>query len=689
MSRGPRTKIVARKRSGRVARAAPPPEPAPSLPFTHPALMIAALVAGAAIVLTVTFRLIDSDFWQHLLVGRVMWERQAIPREHLWSWVSYGREEVLPSWLFRAMLWPFYAAGEVEGLFVWRWLTTLLVFGFLWATARRMGARGFVTLVILVWCALIYRPRSQVRPETVAAVLMAAQIWILESRRHGRRIPLLWLVPITWIWANAHISYFIAFVLYGIHAGAALLQGRREAGAAGTHSFASYGLTGLAMIGVAFLNPFGWQGLWQPFDYALNLSQEPLFKGIGELQPFSVAANLRNGAWLMIPLWPLLILWRARRQGLDGVEAITCALATAYALPSQRFLGVYAVVAAPYLARDLEEWVRTRAWPRWTAFATARAALAGAACVVIAIPEWRRPSLEPGLGIALERFPIAACDFIERHGVRGRGFEHFRFVGYQAWRFWPDHGRLPFMDIHQSGTPEDRAAFVSAITMPATWPEIASRYRFDYALLDRRQVSGVALLDTLDADTSWAPVFLDDTSALYVRRRGALAAIADSFGFRLLGGGGMRLSAIAQRAAADSLFRRFLALELTRAASESRWNATVHGLLANLTLAEGRIAEARAHLETALAVDPRLPGIHERLGIVSLWENRPRDAATHFERERRRHGPRSGLELGLGMAHEQAGDLERARRHYQRELAIDPRSVAARARLEELRAKLR
>src|SRR5688572_18341110 len=148
MSRASRARKVPKGPPSRPARATPPPLPAPALALRHPALLAAALVAAASILFSVTFRLIDSDFWQHLVVGKAIWESHSIPREHLWSWLSYGRPEVLPSWLFRAVLWPFYAAGELEGLFVWRWLTTLLVFGFSWMTARRMGARGFVPLVV-------------------------------------------------------------------------------------------------------------------------------------------------------------------------------------------------------------------------------------------------------------------------------------------------------------------------------------------------------------------------------------------------------------------------------------------------------------------------------------------------------------------------------------------------------------
>ncbi len=666
-----------------------------ALSLRHPAMLLAAGVAGACIAFTVTYLIIDSDFWQHLLVGRVMWERHAIPRQHLWSWVSYGRPEVLPSWGFRALLWPFYAAGGVIGLFAWRWLTTLGAFGFLWSAARRMGARGFTPLVVLVWCALIYRGRSQVRPETLAAVLMAVELWILEGRRHAIREGdprlghLFWLVPLAWVWVNVHVSYFIAFVLLGIHAVGVMRDGREPARAPArgerVAELKPIAITGLAMVAACLVNPFGWQALWQPFDYALHLSKEPLFRGIGELQPMAWGPNARSGAWAMIVLWPVLLLWRWRRHGLDVVEALTCALATAYAVPSQRFVGVYALAAAPYLARDLEAWVEARRWPAWTLRPAARTALAATACVVIGIPEARRPILTPGVGIALERFPVAAGDFMERHGVRGHGFSHFRYLGYLGWRFWPDRDRLPFMDIHQSGTPEDRLMFAEAFLHPgATWPRLVERYSLDYALLDRRMGSGIELLDTVDADSSWKLVFVDDTAALFVRGEGPLAAVADSSGYTLLGGGDRKVVALVARAAGDSALRAGLRRELERATEGSRWNASFHGLLANFDISEGRFAEARRHLDRAIAVAPSAPGAHQSLGLLALWERRPREAVAEFERERQLHGSQPGLDLGLGLAWEQLGDLENARRHYRDELERNPGNPEARRRLEEL-----
>src|SRR5439155_20598741 len=142
----------------------------------HPATIAAALIAAACVLYTVTYRIGDTDLWQHLVVGKAIWKLHQIPQRQIWTWPTFGVPYVLPSWGFRALLWPLWAAGGVTGLFAWRWLTTLVTFALLWAVARRMGARGFAPLVVLVVAGLVLRMRAQVRPETLAGVLFALEI---------------------------------------------------------------------------------------------------------------------------------------------------------------------------------------------------------------------------------------------------------------------------------------------------------------------------------------------------------------------------------------------------------------------------------------------------------------------------------------------------------------------------------
>src|SRR5207247_859724 len=87
------------------------------------------------------------------------------------------------------------------------------------------------------------RVRTDVRPETLASLLLALELWILETRRRsadaaaGPRGALgpdraWWIVPIAWVWANAHISYYLGLVVLGIYiADAYVVRGRRATGA--------------------------------------------------------------------------------------------------------------------------------------------------------------------------------------------------------------------------------------------------------------------------------------------------------------------------------------------------------------------------------------------------------------------------------------------------------------------------
>ena len=664
---------------------------APPLPPAHPAALAVFVTAAACVLAAVTFRIIDADFWQHLAVGRALWETRSIPHTEVWSWPMWGEPAMLHSWLFRALLWPFWEAGGLTGLFAWRWLTTLAAFGVAFATARRMGARGLTPAVVLVLCALVYRQRSQVRPETLAAVLLALTIWLLEARRHATaaegsgRGRSWWLVVVLWVWANAHISYVLGFVLLGIHlvdAHLAAWRGvPRGAGPAGLWRVT------LACAAVSFINPFGWHALWQPFDYLLHLRESALLQGIGELRRVGWSGNETNGVFLLLPVWPLLLLWRARRRGLDVAGSLTCAFFTAYALPSQRFLAVYALAAAPYVARDLDAWVASRRWARWTARPAARALLAIAACLAIAAPEIaRRDSpMRPGVGMDLTRYPVGACDFIAAQDLHGRLFNQGRTSGYLLWRFWPDRGRLPFVSIHlEDSPPEIRAHYAAVFTDPSAWADVDGRFNFDMVLLDRRQFGSDRLYDHLDRDSTWALVFADDAAVLYLRREGPLAAAAGRLAHRVVPAGRDALVALRTAWTDDEALRREARVELERQASASPYNAGASSLLADLAMAEGRFPDARALLAHALVVDPDTPRVHERLGLVALWQENHALATAELERERRKAGPSAGLEVTLGFAREAAGDRAGARRHYVAALRLDPGNARARALLEAL-----
>src|SRR5215472_3061840 len=156
------------------------------------------------------------------------------------------------------------------------------------------------------------------------------------------------------------------------------------------------------------------------------------------------------------------------------------------------------------------------------------------------------------------------------HGIRGRAFNDFFLGGYMLWRFWPDPGRLPYFDIHpEDKSAAERLAYLHAFTSTSGWIELSRRQGLDYALLSRLRMRNPGLLDALDQDPDWALVFADDAAAIYVRRDGALASLADSSGYRLLPGGGRRTRAVADSLVHDPALAAQLAPELERQQRES------------------------------------------------------------------------------------------------------------------------
>jgi len=634
-------------------------------------MLIAVLAVAATALFAVTFEIFDTDFWQHLLVGRAIWATHSAPTLQLWTWPTYGTPDVNASWGFRALVWPFWSLGGVWGLFAWRWLTTLGALGMLWALGRRMGGRGFAALLVLLACAMIYRLRTQIRPETLVAVLIALELWVLETRREGGRDGAWWLVAIGWAWANAHISWYLGPVIAGVYLLDDLLRERGgDPAARGRARRLAAALA--ASIAISFVNPWGWRALWQPFDYFLFWRHEAIFKTIVELKPVAWHDLVDSPLGTVLVLWPALIAWRASRRRLDLVEGLLCAGTSTLMLLSRRFLGSYALLAIPFLMRAVGEWTAARAWPRWSVRPALGAALVVAVCAWVAVGEARRVDPRPGVAIDYAQYPVRACDFIADHGIRGRGFNDFEYGGYQAWRFWPDRSRLPFIDVHQAGTRLDRNLYVLAFGSPEGWRALDRRHHFDYCLITRETDAAGRLPDILDADSAWALVFLDDAATLYVRRDGPLAAVAARYAYHHLPGGTSRIAELGAATVADTVLRAAVAAELRRGIEGSPWCSRALSLLANVALSEGRYGEARELLERGLKISPLLSRAHERLGRILLEQERPREALRELDRERASDPKVRELALLRGRAWRQLGDPRRAREWYQRELSRDP-----------------
>ncbi len=583
-----------------------------------------AVLAAACIVWVVSFRIFDTDLWMHLVRAKAMLALHAIPKRNIWTWPIYGAPERNAAWGFALLLWPFWALGGILGLFVWRWAVALGAFGLAWTTSRRIGARGLAPLVVMVACAMVYRQRAQPRPETVAVILLGLELWLLETRRQGGRDRAWWIVAIAWIWPNVHVSFYLGWIVTALFAwfevaARPAAPKRRPQRAAAVDPAAprrtSLGTVLAASILVSFLNPFGVDALRGPLDF-LSLRREPLYQGIGELHAIDWSINWQNGLPLWMLAWPLLQLWRMRGGRGDRIEGALWLVFTAMAFSSQRFLTFWSVVAAPYLARDLAEWLTAR---RARPFSPPqRFAVAAAACLALTGLESTREAFVPGVAFDPASVPGPACDFMAAHDVRGRGFNYFEQGGYLLWRFWPERDRLPFMTtIPELATPQIRLDYQRALGLESAWRDLDRRDRFDFALLERLRQPGDRSLESLDADSSFALVFFDDVSALFVRIAGAMAPLAARSRYRWLPAGPSGQEDVVHAAAGDSAVRAGLRRDLERAVASSPLHGAASSILASVLIEDRDWDAAEKALLEARRVVPGTPKVRERLAIIA------------------------------------------------------------------------
>jgi tetratricopeptide (TPR) repeat protein len=271
----------------------------------------------------------------------------------------------------------------------------------------------------------------------------------------------------------------------------------------------------------------------------------------------------------------------------------------------------------------------------------------------------------------MREVPVHALNWIEAQGIRGRSYNPFYFGGYFLYRFWPDRERLPFMDIHQSGTARDRYEYVFAGWDRRAFADLDRRHQFDWIVWRRVNYGAERTLDLFDADTSLALVFVDDAAAIYLPRHGRYAALVDSFAYRAIPAGPSRWRALGAEATRDSSLRLRILEELEREVRESPEHAMASTRLGAEALALRRHDQARGHLNEALRVNPQATRVHERLAILALVEGRPREALRHVSLERRVSAPTAALDLIEGRAWRRLGNDGRARASFRRALARD------------------
>jgi hypothetical protein len=468
----------------------------------------------------------ESDLFFHLATGQEILRRHALVDRNLFSFTYPDAPNIDTSWLFEVGAAALYARGGFPAIVIAKTLVLLVAFAGAYWICRRRGAGAAASALALAAAAFVGRDRFVERPHVFSllgevAALAAIDTLAARSGAAAARAAA-WFVAAVVVWANLHAGVFVAPLLVGAAAVAALV-GRDGAGAwrlglcAGASALATLAtpvgvglmrylrlhLTLPALHPVDEFRPPSWLSDAPLVVYGVLLSAGAAFLLGGGDRPTSgqVLTNRRRTLLAVAPVLPLAALaLHSVRFGADLALVGAPILAVALTVAASRL----AARASGAIAESLR-------FPR-PAMATV-ALLLGFAVVPRVAAGWAGL----GLGLDTRELPLEAIAFTSANGLRDQMYNDFEVGSYLL--FEPGEGfprHRVFVDPRLPAYPAEMHRLLGRGDLTRDeWQAAMDRFGVDSALLCYAGINRrVAWWDP----ARWALVFRGGDARVFVRR---------------------------------------------------------------------------------------------------------------------------------------------------------------------------
>jgi hypothetical protein len=450
---------------------------------------------------------VEGDTYWHIAAGQRILHTHHWPTTNDYSFTAPHSEWLAYEWLGEVLM---AAASRLGGPRALMALLTALVATIVllvyYSASLDCGnpkgafAAAALTLPLLGSC-------FSVRPQLLGYIFLLITLICLARFRKG--CPLnLWILPAVFVlWVNTHGTFTIGLAAMAIYFLAGLkdfrlglLQGKAWTPDERRH----LALVFLLSVAALPVNPYGPHLL----RYEMGItSQRVNMTYFQEWQP--LAFNEFFGIWFLILLLAVPVGLLVLRRPLRVEIAALVLLAAILACRHQRFIVVFAIVAAPVLAGQLAEVFPAYAPDKNYPVLNAALIALFAAGMVAFFPSTAR------LQRLIDRNqPRWAVDYLRTHAVPGPMFNDDYWGGYLIWASRGQH--KVFIDGRSDAyEPSGVLADYIKIIQPA--PDaltLLEKYGVRSSLVERS--GSVAAL--LDAQPDWSRVYQDDLCAIFVRK---------------------------------------------------------------------------------------------------------------------------------------------------------------------------
>lgn len=394
----------------------------------------------------------DPDTHMHIAIGRCIYENWAIPKTDIYSHTLYGKPWAAHEWLSELIFFIVYRLGG--------WTALVLLMALALATSLALTLRFLLSRVPPVYAifftALTYSALAThllIRPHVLSWPLMTIWISKLIQASEEMTTPPWYLMPIFGMWANLHGSFVIGVALaipIALHTISAAPRAKQSELLKGWLIFLG------SSILLCSLTPIGLKGLIFPL-LLFNLHHLGM---VDEWMPYRLGTF--NGLEFSLITYFVLALMGFIK--INFVYALVIIGLLYQALTHNRYVSIFGLITPFFIAQSFGIQYRlitqqntNKSLTQLDQFFTSFSKLASfkailMSCILLiatSFLEYQVHRHEPSNTL----YPIAAIDFVKRHGIQGPVLNSYEFGGYLISREIPVFidGRVDLYDTEVLG----------------------------------------------------------------------------------------------------------------------------------------------------------------------------------------------------------------------------------------------
>jgi len=422
-------------------------------------------------------------------------------------------------WGGGVVLYLVHQVSGFVGISIFFLIVSLVTLGLFFDVARKKSNFETAFLVTLLLLPLI-ADRVEIRPEIFSYLFCGIYLWILRGVRKVRK-RLIILPFLQLLWVNLHVYFFLGLFLIGVFLAEEILLFLKKKDSSDLKAIRDLSIALFLSILASFLNPAGVKGLLYPFrifgNYGYRILENQTVWFLDKIIQYPPNLYFKIGFGLLLLSW--IFVFRKRRK-FSFANFILSIFISYLGWTAVRNFTLFGLFALPIVASNLNgvAMMKKNEDNILKNFViSSLAVLIIFVLFLINIPYWKTKG---SLGLGLEKGVEKGAEFFKKEKLRGPIFNDYDNGGYLIYYLYPQE--KIFVDNRPEAYPKE---FFDKVYIPmqeneSVWVEVDKKYNFNtifFHRLDLTPWSQTFLINRV-SDPSWAPIYVDGYSIIFVKR---------------------------------------------------------------------------------------------------------------------------------------------------------------------------